>query len=103
MRISHDWYQVRKLQWRRAEGDGFILSSPWRLASLQAHNGGGEPSTLTLRCAGQTDRQVTLAPGQTLTIETGWTGLCSSVTVASTNCWDVNIDNLLLVRGAASP
>jgi CSLREA domain-containing protein len=69
---------------------------PARLVSVQAHNGGNTPSTVTLRCADQPAKQVTLAPRQTLTIETTWTESCATVYVSSSNGWDTNFDNLLL-------
>ncbi len=77
---------------------GFI--APQRLVSLQAHNGGGATTTLTLSCGAQT-RSATLVPGQTLTILTGWTAPCAEVGVTSTNGWDTNLDNLLLDTASA--
>jgi hypothetical protein len=70
--------------------------TPRRLIRLDVFNGGPAPSTVTLSCAGQTDKVATLLPDQQITIDTGWSGLCSTVTIASTNGWDTNFDNLVL-------
>jgi hypothetical protein len=37
-----------------------------------------------------------VAPNTLVTISTGWTGTCTSVTIASTNGWDTNFDNLVI-------
>ncbi|MGH2367618.1 MAG: DUF4082 domain-containing protein, partial [Chloroflexota bacterium] len=74
----------------------FTLVKPRRLISLQAYNGGGSASTITLSCAGQPTKQATVAAGQLATISTGWTGTCSTVTISSSNGWDTNFDNLVL-------
>jgi hypothetical protein len=68
--------------------------SPRRLVSLQAYNGGTGPSTVTLSCAGQPTKTVTLAAGQFTTITTDWAGTCTTVTIGSSNGWDTNFDNL---------
>jgi hypothetical protein len=31
-----------------------------------------------------------------MTITTGWTGACTTVTVATTNGWDTNFDNFVI-------
>jgi hypothetical protein len=36
-----------------------------------------------------------------VTIQTGWIGACSSITVGSSNGWKTNFDNLLLASAAA--
>jgi hypothetical protein len=69
---------------------------------LDAYNGGA-PTTVTLRCAGQTDRVVNLASGQLATIATNWSGTCTTVTIMSTNGWDTNFDNLVLSGGGGPP
>jgi hypothetical protein len=84
-------------------GDGvgrasFAFVSPRRLVRLDAYNG-GEATTLTLSCAGQPDKQVSLGGGQATTIETGWGNPCTMVTIASTNGWDTNFDNLVYDAG----
>jgi hypothetical protein len=73
----------------------FNFVTPRRLISLQAYNGGGASSTLTLACDGQPTKTTTLAAGQVTTISTGWTGTCTAVTVTSANDWDTNFDNLV--------
>ncbi|MGH2350967.1 MAG: malectin domain-containing carbohydrate-binding protein, partial [Chloroflexota bacterium] len=80
----------------------FTFLSPRRLVQLDAHNGNGAPTTVTLSCPGQPNQQATLAGGQVATISTGWTGTCTTVTLSSTNGWDTNFDNLVL-SGAAAP
>jgi hypothetical protein len=70
-----------------------------RLASIQAYNGGSRSSNVSLSCDGKRTRSTTLAPGQITTIETGWRGTCTTVTVGSTNGWDTNFDNLVLDGG----
>lgn len=74
----------------------FSFVTPRRLVSVLAYNGGAVSSTVTLACAGQPTKTVVLAPGQIATINTGWTGTCSTVTVGSSNGWDVNFDNLVI-------
>jgi glucose/arabinose dehydrogenase len=74
----------------------FRLVTARRLVSLKAYNGGGGSTTVTLRCAGQPDKQVSLAPAQQMTISTGWTGTCTTVTVISSNSWDTNFDDLVI-------
>jgi hypothetical protein len=72
----------------------FSLVNPMRMLRVDAYNGGSSASTVTLSCAGQTQRQVTVNPGQVMTIATNWTGTCSAVSVTSSNGWDTNFDNL---------
>jgi hypothetical protein len=72
----------------------FTFLQPRRLVSIDADNGGTTSSVVTLRCVGQPDRVVPLSPGQTTTIQTGWTTTCSPVTIDSTNGWSTNFDNL---------
>ncbi|HEX2516495.1 MAG TPA: DUF4082 domain-containing protein, partial [Chloroflexota bacterium] len=81
----------------------FTFVSPRRLLSIKAYNGGGGPSTVTLTCAGQPNVSQSVNPGQLLTISTGWTGTCGSVTVGSSNGWDTNFDDLVLLGGGAGP
>jgi hypothetical protein len=65
------------------------------LVSLQLTTG-WQASTVTLSCPGNPDVVVSLAPDEYRTVPTGWTVPCSSVTIASTNGWGTNYDNLLL-------
>jgi hypothetical protein len=70
--------------------------TPRQLVRLDAVNGGSSQSTLSLACAGQPTRSVTLAPNQRVTVETGWNAPCTSVIVSATNSWDTNLDNLVV-------
>lgn len=74
----------------------FTFVAPRRLVSLVAYNGGNGSATVTLSCAGQPTKHVTLAANQLATIATGWTGTCGTVTVASSNGWDTNFDTLVV-------
>jgi hypothetical protein len=74
----------------------FSFLQPGRLVSLKAYNGGGAASTVTISCAGKPNKTTLVAPGQLATIETGWSGTCSSVTLASSNGWDTNFDDLVI-------
>ena len=78
-----------------AQNANFSLLGGRRLLKLDAFNGGGGASTVSLRCNGQADKTLTLAPGQVATIETGWTAACATVTVGSSNGWDTNFDNVV--------
>ena len=70
--------------------------SPRSLVQLDADNGGKAESSVSLSCDGQATVQATVPAGQVLTIKTGWTDACTSVTVTSSNGWQTNFDNLQL-------
>jgi hypothetical protein len=70
--------------------------SPRTLVSVDADNGGKDAGSVALSCDGQGTTVATLAPGQSMTISTGWTQPCTSVTVESSNGWDTNFDNLVI-------
>jgi hypothetical protein len=72
----------------------FTFITPRRLVSIQAYNG-GVATTVTVQCAGQNDKVTSVAPGQLVTITTGWTDTCATVTIISSNGWDTNLDNLV--------
>ena len=74
----------------------FTFISPRRVVQVDAYNGGGATSTISLSCSGQSTVTTTLAAGQLATIATGWTAACSTVTVSSSNGWDTNFDNLVI-------
>jgi hypothetical protein len=74
----------------------FSFVSPRRLVQIDAYNGGVTPSTISINCPGQLTKQVTLAPNQLSTIATGWTGVCTGVTISSTNGWNANFNNLVI-------
>jgi hypothetical protein len=79
------------------------LPTARRLVQLDVDNGGSAPTTISLSCPGQLTVQVGLAPHQTTTIRTNWTGECSSLTISSTNGWDTNVDNIVLAGTSTSP
>jgi hypothetical protein len=70
--------------------------SPRSLVQLDADNGGKGESAVSLSCDGQAPIQATVPPGQVVTIKTGWSAACSSVTVTSSNGWQTNFDNFQL-------
>jgi hypothetical protein len=74
----------------------FTFVTARQLVSLKAYNGGGSSTTVTLRCPGQPDKQVSVARRTVTTIVTGWTGTCTTVTVQSTNGWNTNFDDLVI-------
>ncbi len=80
----------------------FSYFSPMRLIQLDAFNGGSGASTVTLSCDGTRATQMTVAAGQTQTIPMGWIGVCSTVTVESSNGWNTNFDNLVIDNGGSS-
>ncbi|MFY0576483.1 DUF4082 domain-containing protein [Cystobacter fuscus] len=53
-------------------------------------------ATLTLSCFNQPTRTFTLTPGEVTHVVTNWQGTCSSVTLATSNGWDTNFDNIEL-------
>jgi hypothetical protein len=73
----------------------FTFVTPRRLVRLDAYNGGSATTTVTLRCPGQADVTQTVGAGQVVTVSTGWTGTCTTVTIASSNGWDTNFDNVV--------
>jgi hypothetical protein len=73
----------------------FTFVTPRQLLSVQAYNG-GSAATVTLSCPGQASKVQPVAANQLLTITTGWTGTCTAVTMASSNGWDTNFDNLVV-------
>jgi hypothetical protein len=79
------------------------LTSPARLIQVDADNGGSATSTISLTCPGQPTVQSSLAAGQLATIRTGWSAICSSLTVSSTNGWDTNFDNFVLDNSGSPP
>jgi hypothetical protein len=73
----------------------FTFVTPKRLVSLQTYNGGSNASTVSISCAGKPTRSVTLAARELRTINTGWNGTCSAVTLTSSNGWDTNFDTIV--------
>jgi thermitase len=76
--------------------------APWRLAQIDAYNGGNASSTVSLACAGVATVSVVVNSGRTTTIATGWTSPCSPISVGSTNGWDTNIDNVVVSSGGSA-
>ena len=74
----------------------FTFLTPRRLVSLVAYNGGNGSATVTLSCPDQPTRQSTVGADQLATIATGWTGTCTTVTLATSNGWDTNFDTLVV-------
>jgi hypothetical protein len=72
----------------------FTFTSPRQFAQFDAYNGGSGSSTVSASCAGQPTVSRSVAAGQVVTIATGWSGTCSSVTLGSSNGWWTNFDNL---------
>jgi hypothetical protein len=73
----------------------FTFLTPRKLRQLEAYNGGSASTTVTISCAGQPTVTVVLAPRELRTIQTGWAGTCTTVTLGSTNGWDTNFDTIL--------
>jgi hypothetical protein len=71
----------------------FRFISPKTLTSLEAYNGGAN-STISISCSGNPTATATVGANQLMTINTGWTNSCSTVTIASSNGWFTNFDNL---------
>jgi hypothetical protein len=74
----------------------FTYLTPTRTIQLDAFNGGSTSTTVTLSCDGTQADQMTLSPGQLQTIPMGWIGTCTHVTIASTNGWATNFDNIVI-------
>ncbi|MCY1042074.1 DUF4082 domain-containing protein [Corallococcus sp. bb12-1] len=53
-------------------------------------------ATLTVSCFNQPTRTFTLTQGQVTHVVTNWQGTCSYVTLATSNGWDTNFDNIEL-------
>jgi hypothetical protein len=73
-----------------ATSASFTFLAPKRLISVTAFNGGATATTVTLGCGANAAVEVTLAPNELLTIQTGWVESCSAVTIGSSNGWDTN-------------
>jgi hypothetical protein len=67
-----------------------------RVVSLDAYNGGGTSSTVTLSCSGLPTVSATLAANQVQTITTNWTSTCATLTITSSNGWNTNFDNVVI-------
>jgi hypothetical protein len=67
-----------------------------QVVQIDVYNGGGTTSSVSLACGSQTTPSVQVSPNQRVTIVTGWTGTCSTLTLRSSNGWDTNFDNLVI-------
>jgi hypothetical protein len=74
----------------------FSFSTPRQVASFQAYNGGDGSSTVSLTCGGTKTQSV--PAGALVTITTGLSGTCSTVTMTSSNGWDTNFDNFVITN-----
>jgi hypothetical protein len=72
----------------------FVTSTPRRLVSVRAFNGGGSSTTVSLSCSGQPTKTQPVGAGQTAIISTGWANACTPVTLGSSNGWDTNFDDI---------
>src|SRR5262249_16433976 len=63
----------------------FTLLSPRRLIQVDAYNGGPDVSDIELSCDQVSLVQLQLGVRQLTTIVTGWTDVCTTVTVSSSN------------------
>ncbi len=81
----------------------FTFVNPRRLIQIDAYNGSNQAaSTVTLSCAGQPTVSINVPALRFVTIATGWTGTCSTVTVGSSNGWETNFDNLVIASAATA-
>jgi hypothetical protein len=78
------------------KSSAFTFVSAKKLVSLEAYNGGGGASTITLSCTGNSTKSQSVPANTKVTITTGWTNTCTSVTIGSSNGWDTNYDNLII-------
>jgi hypothetical protein len=74
-----------------------VLLTPRVVSQVDAYNGGSVTSTIALACPGLATVQINLGVGELTSIRTGWTSVCTSLTVRSSNGWDTNFDNFVLV------
>ena len=73
----------------------FSFVAPRRLVRLDAFNGGGASTTISVACSGQPTVSLTVAAGQRRTLQTNWTKTITTVSVSSGNGWDTNFDNIV--------
>ncbi len=73
----------------------FTFVTPRRLVSLRAFNGGGTVTSVTVSCARQPTKTRSIPAGQTAIVNTGFGGICSTVTIGSSNGRDTNVDDLV--------
>jgi hypothetical protein len=81
----------------------FILAPPLAVRSVEAFNGGQRASTVSIGCAGQQTRRVSVPPNQRATLVTGWTRNCNPVTLTSSNGWETNFKNISIAFAQVTP
>jgi hypothetical protein len=74
----------------------FSFVAPHLLVQLDVYNGGNSNATVSLSCPGQLTVQANVGGQQQITLQTGWKGTCTSVTISTTNGWSTNFDNLVV-------
>jgi O-glycosyl hydrolase len=107
-----DWYLAgpyaqftqNSISFREGPTSGtFKFVSPRRLLQLDGDNGGQADSTVTLSCDGGPPVQTLVPSNSIVTISTGWTSACTTVTIGSTNGWETNFANLVIDSPSAVP
>ena len=73
-----------------------VFVSPARVVQVEAYNGGTAASTVSLSCSGQPMVTVSVPSRSKVTVATGWTGVCTTVSIGSSNGWDTNFDNMVV-------
>jgi plastocyanin len=76
--------------------ESFTFVVPRTLLQIEAYNGGTVASNVSLACTGQPTRTVTVPANSRMTIQTGWSGVCASVQITSSNGWNTNLDNMVI-------
>jgi hypothetical protein len=71
----------------------FTFVTPRRLLQLDAYNGGTNAATVTLSC-GSLTKSVSIPANTVVTVVTGWSSTCTTVTITSSTGWNVNFDNI---------
>jgi hypothetical protein len=74
--------------------ESFVFLAPHVVLSVDAYNGGESATTVSIGCAGNPTVNQSVAAAQIVTIATGWSMRCTTVTVGSSNGWDTNFDNV---------
>jgi len=74
------------------------FATPKQLISLRVYNGGDHKTIVSLTCPEQPKRTLELRSGMVGTMDVGWTGRCSSLTISSTNGSDTHFDDLVLTN-----
>jgi hypothetical protein len=80
----------------------FTFVAPRRLVSLHAYNSGSQSTTISISCSHLPTKHVVVGAGQAPTIDTGWIGTCTRVTLQSGNGRATFFDNLV-TDGPSAP